>query len=244
MNEFQGLCFSVDTKNQSVTVTTVSSQEIESIVQTVVQRLRQLGNGSAPASPSPSQCDAVPGTLTLPGKVITLDLIERRLQGVQRVLIERKAIVTPAVVDELKQHGIVLERRDGSATRSVAAAGLLIIGPASRREALSNAIEFTAASNSCSADVCRIAAHLNTGGTGCVWCTDLPFVALENAFQNKCLRPVLLPAPADLQRAIAQVAPNVLILDDMYWDNPALNEICAAFANAGQSRVLGKGTPS
>lgn len=46
------------------------------------------------------------GELTLPGRVITLADVEDRLEGIRRVVLQPRAVVTPAVRDLLQQRGI------------------------------------------------------------------------------------------------------------------------------------------
>jgi hypothetical protein len=49
--------------------------------------------------------------LTFTDKVITTRTIENRLSGVSRLLVPKRAVVTPAVKDELKKHQIELVRQ-------------------------------------------------------------------------------------------------------------------------------------
>jgi hypothetical protein len=49
--------------------------------------------------------------LTLTDKLITTRTIENRLTGVSRLVVPNRAVVTPAVKDELKKHQIELVRQ-------------------------------------------------------------------------------------------------------------------------------------
>jgi len=80
----------------------VTDAEIERIVQEVIRRLMSLGVrvGSSPMS-----------ALTIEDRVITLSTIEGQLEGIQQVIVQPKAVVTPSVRDELRQKKIELLRQ-------------------------------------------------------------------------------------------------------------------------------------
>ncbi|MBI1246450.1 hypothetical protein GC197_01240 [bacterium] len=90
----------------------ISSQEIERIVRLVVQRLRQAGATTQPASTTqPSTANV--GELRLDVKLVTIDSLKDKLNdSITRLCVPAKAVVTPAVKDELKQRGIELRRVD------------------------------------------------------------------------------------------------------------------------------------
>jgi hypothetical protein len=81
---------------------TFSEQQVEWIV---VEVLRRLGVAVAEHN-----AVAVAGgsDLRLTDRVITLRSIEGRLAGVRRVVVPSRAVITPAVKDELKQRKIEL----------------------------------------------------------------------------------------------------------------------------------------
>ena len=84
---------------------TFTPEQVETIVLEVIRRLglldtnpkRERGNGSS--------------DLTLTEKVITMRLVEKRLIGVTRLVVARRAVVTPAVKDELKKYKVELVRQ-------------------------------------------------------------------------------------------------------------------------------------
>ncbi|MCO6044404.1 hypothetical protein NG895_10850 [Aeoliella sp. ICT_H6.2] len=82
---------------------TLTDEQLEWIVSEVVRRLRASG-----AVPAPTASTA--GTLTLPERLVTLETLKGKLGGVGRVEVGCRAIVTPAVVDELKEKKIELVR--------------------------------------------------------------------------------------------------------------------------------------
>jgi len=83
---------------------TFSEEQIEWIV---VEVLRRLGVAGDERSSSP-----VGAELAIPERVVTLRLIEGRLKGVSRLLVQAGAVITPAAKDELKQRQIELVRKE------------------------------------------------------------------------------------------------------------------------------------
>jgi hypothetical protein len=75
-------------------------EQVEAIVLEVIRRLGLLG--------LPQQSPA--SELSLTERVVTLRSVEGRLAGVRRLVVARRAVVTPAVKDELKQRKIELVR--------------------------------------------------------------------------------------------------------------------------------------
>ena len=83
---------------------TYSEQDVERIVLEVIRRLGLVG------SPPPTFTNQ-PNELVVSERVVSMRSIEGRLAGVSRLVISGRAIVTPAVKDDLKQRHIELVRR-------------------------------------------------------------------------------------------------------------------------------------
>ena len=110
----------------------ISVAEIERVVREVIAGLDaaqskeekkkpEVGREQPPASaPRPSTVNNQQSTLLLSSRAVTMNDIAGRLDGVRRVVISRKAIVTPAVCDELIRRGIALERTDAQEDRPAA----------------------------------------------------------------------------------------------------------------------------
>jgi hypothetical protein len=75
----------------------------ERVVQEVIRRL--VAQGMTIQRP-----ETVVTDLTLDQRVVTLNLLEGRLNGIRRLIVKRRTIVTPAVKDELRTRGIELQR--------------------------------------------------------------------------------------------------------------------------------------
>lgn len=80
------------------------SEFIERIVQEVIRRLVERGIGVSGSSQNES-------TLVLDDKLITLATLDGRLSGIQQLVVGSRAIVTPAVKDELKDLSVELIRK-------------------------------------------------------------------------------------------------------------------------------------
>jgi hypothetical protein len=85
---------------------TFTPEQVETIVLEVIRRLGLLSSGVAVGERSATAAD-----LTIKDKVVTMRLIEGRLAGVTRLMVTRRAVVTPAVKDELKKHKVELVRQ-------------------------------------------------------------------------------------------------------------------------------------
>jgi hypothetical protein len=87
--------------------TSLDPAVFEQIVQEVIRRLLDRGVGVSDKNKS-----ADPATdLEIDGKLVTLATLRNRLNGVGKLLVGRRTVVTPAVIDELKDRGIELVRR-------------------------------------------------------------------------------------------------------------------------------------
>lgn len=82
--------------------------DIDRIVAEVVRRLRALAANSS--TPAPSHNAEPNSSLNLNDNVITLATIKGKLEGVTTVIVSERAIVTPAVKDELRDRKIRCER--------------------------------------------------------------------------------------------------------------------------------------
>jgi hypothetical protein len=80
---------------------TYSEQDVERIVLEVIRRLGLVGSPPATAT----------NELAVSERVVTMRSIEGKLAGINRLIVSGRAVVTPAVKDELRQRNIELVRR-------------------------------------------------------------------------------------------------------------------------------------
>ncbi len=91
----------------------LSSHDIERIVTEVMRRLQSAGVLVRPDSGSPSEIASVSAktaTYTVTEHVVSLAVLEGHLENLQRLVVGARAVVTPAVRDELRERDIALER--------------------------------------------------------------------------------------------------------------------------------------
>jgi len=88
---------------------TFPEEQVAAIVVEVIRRLGLLDtNPTRQRGVAVGERSSTTVELALTDKVITTQTIEGRLTGVQRLLVQSRAVVTPAVIDELKKHKIEL----------------------------------------------------------------------------------------------------------------------------------------
>lgn len=217
----------------------LTAAQIEDIVRVVVQRLRS-GDVAAPAVEAPGKTPASKGLarpaqpevgeLPLNERVITLASLKDRLSGVQALLVHPKAVVTPAVFDELRQRSIRLVRQlPAGNTAAPRTAPLLLVASRERLTAMGQRVcskqaQSVAAENA-ERERATIEQHLADGKSGAVWCSATPFACLAATYGNAQLRAVQLSDLRDLPRALEQAQPNVLVLDCRQWTTPAITNL-------------------
>ncbi len=79
----------------------ISDAEIERIVREVIRRLTSVG----------VQIDKASSTLKIDKRLVTLATIEGQLEGIQKLVVLPKAVVTPSVRDELRDKKVELVRQ-------------------------------------------------------------------------------------------------------------------------------------
>ena len=83
---------------------TFSEEQVEWIVVEVIRRLGLLEGEAV------DECNANTTELKVPDQVVTLRLLGGRLSDISRVVVSQRAVVTPAVKDELRMRKIELVR--------------------------------------------------------------------------------------------------------------------------------------
>jgi hypothetical protein len=81
----------------------MSDIDVEYIIREVIRRLMAMGNET-------SRDDG--GTVTLTERLVTMSTLDGRLANVKRLIVGKKALVTPLVKDELRNRKITLEYAD------------------------------------------------------------------------------------------------------------------------------------
>ena len=219
------------------------SQEIESIVRMVLDRLRDglLTSGEATtATPNAIATTAnttipapptSPGTLVIEDSLITLQSLGDRLSGVTTLQIAKRSVVTPAVQDELRQRKIKLVRGTTSTLKtnsnptasssSKSAVTINVIASDAKLKVVRGVNKLIAVQSIVDqADTNKLASSLTIGNTKTLWCSALPFAAAVSlASQAPRLRSITLSQAADLQRAVREADPHVIVVDEKHWSS-------------------------
>lgn len=82
--------------------------DIERVVEEVLRELQRQAAPPAPALPPPQSAPATDGQLVLSARLVTLDMLDGRLQNIRRLVVTPQAVVTPAVRDELYRRNVEL----------------------------------------------------------------------------------------------------------------------------------------
>lgn len=81
----------------------MSDIDVEYIIREVIRRLMAMANETS--------CDEG-GTVKLTERLVTMATLDGRLANIKRLIVAKKAIVTPLVRDELRSRKITLEYAD------------------------------------------------------------------------------------------------------------------------------------
>lgn len=202
----------------------ITSAEIESIVRVVLQRLRSMtapipGSTSQPAAALASipatDAEVLPGVVKLQSKLVTLEHITGRLAGTNVLEIPAKAIVTPAVLDELRAHRVQLVRVAPSVppidSAHTAASSIAVI-----------------AGNHFDAELQQLTEHFARSGQAAIWVCVTPFKALSAAWRvgQTALQ---LERLDDLPSAVQEAQPSVLVLDSRRWSATSVQQLVQAW---------------
>ncbi len=200
------------------------------------------------ATPAPSAPAAALSPLTIfsvPGKVITLKSIEGRLAGVTELKVEPRAIVTPAVNDELRKRGIRLSRSATAAGSAKAVASKLLVANhvspelSGRSQSLLSGAAITyetlqSAATPKLVDVAReLAFRVTSGRQLGLFITNQPAVASSVLQKMVGVRACCLADTAALQEAMATLAPNVVVADARKLDRQSFGSLVGQFVAAG-----------
>jgi hypothetical protein len=224
-----------------------SPRDIETIVQTVLQRLRSMDAaqtamvanvstlGTAEATP-PSD------TLRLDQRLVTLNDLAGRLGAFKVLQVDARAVVTPAVQDELRDRGVSLQRVPRQpATAAKDEPQLLIIASPNKQSAVASQVQALqlqslAAADDDNATVELLSHQLRAGVQAGIWCAAKPFAAMRATLHQPSIVAVQLSKLNDLAMAVEEANPNTLILSDRDWSVAAV----AGLARAWKKILVGR----
>lgn len=185
--------------------------DMDAIVREVLRRLGALPDPAAPAPP------AAPGDLVLAEPVVTLATLRDRLAGIQRVVVSPRAVVTPAVRDELRKLGIRWERGLASSARATTERQTLLVTDCPKFEPQRWLAKVPGA---VLRDVARTVPGVATELAAwvqdprvAVWWTPHPAAAVCAANRHPHLRAFMVLDAESVADAVRDANINVLVLD-------------------------------
>ena len=207
----------------------LNSSEIETIIRVVIERLRTLEPARHPTQPIESLAAKRPNTgrpadsatLRLHEKLITLTAVRNRLTGIQVLEVSDRAIVTPAVIDELRERGVRLARQTNVEPNNNSAPQFLLFAPHTKHSHNQIAVQ-QVESPELEVTAQEISSHVIAKNHAAIWCSPRPFAAVMATRPHPAMRAVQLASFQDLPLVMAQVDANVLILDDRHWSAASL----------------------
>ena len=228
----------------SIRAEALTHSEIEAIVRVVLQRLRSaqdaqpgLSGSTAAGSIIDKTVDASPpAALRLEQQLVTLEHLRDRWSGLSVLQVPRRCVVTPAVVDELRLRGVALERfttsiRPSSTSAEPAGARLLVLAAKNNQSGLAGQLVGSRVElqwleqDSHEAGLAAVRKQVASADRFCLWCTSRPFAAINACCQDAQLTAVQLPQIEDLQRAIDETRPNVIVVDSTRWRTTAVAQL-------------------
>ena len=222
----------------------LTHSEIEAIVRVVLQRLRSA-QGAQPERSGSTTADLTivqtvdaltPAALRLELQLVTLEHLRDRWSGLSVLQVPKRCVVTPAVVDELRLRGVALERfttstRPSRASAESAGSKLLVLAAKNNQSGLAGQLAGSKVhlqwleQDSHEAGLEAVRKQVASADRFCLWCTSRPFAALNACCQGGKLTAVQLPQIEDLQRAIDETRPNVIVVDSTRWRTMAVTQL-------------------
>lgn len=227
----------------------VSAADIERMVRDVLSRLTaaapapMLNDSNLPLAGSlPSREKVaeprVSGTLELTGRVIALGDIDGRLAEIQQLVVDPKAVVTPAVRDILRQRKIALVRQAAGAKSSPAAKRLIAIAVAASRFDAARLVDTLRregygvqqlAQAGLASAVRELADEAARGGMRALLIADEAEAAVIAANRRSGVRAVCCDDPREVARTTAAVDANLLVVRPIGKNQYLLQRIVAAW---------------
>jgi len=218
--------------------------DIDRIVREVLAELARAPEGAATAEKSDAPARSGPptdGELVISCRVVTLSEVADRLDATRRLVVPPKAVITPAVRDELQRRNITIEFADADAKRPAGSLRVVLIAAgqgidptplvaALRREGL-NLEEET--SDCLIAATDRLAAEVSKPDTLGVLLTRHTAAALCLANRHRGVRAVSGSDARAVSTAAASVGANLLVLDPAAGSLPQLKQIVGEFTRGG-----------
>jgi|GEM_PF-3778944 len=189
-------------------------------------------------------CDALSGTnaatLRIAERLVTLRDVERKLEGIQELIVPARCVVTPAVKDLLRQLGVRVsvgqQVANDKAGRSVA---LGTVGACRNAKSLEAALVrdgwkvSKVESTELKVAVSELSDNVLSNSQPAVLVIDDVDAALCLANRRAGIRAIAVRDPARVEAAAKSVGANMLLLDGAAWSVPTMARMVRLFTADG-----------
>ena len=224
-----------------------SSQQIETITQSVLRELRSRGvavatapRGSESISPSQptaveakqSEADSKGASVVVTANVVTEDTLTA-VQAAGRVVnIPAGAVITPSGHDYIRRHSVSVNVSSG-ASKSGGIGTLLVIGTCASAETAARAAEWKSLDAGCEPDAAWKSRKHLSGPVVC--CGGNPSIVACLLNRDNKIRAAVVDARTDLTTLAATMNPQVVCLDSVGWSFASYLRLFRQLANADMS---------
>jgi hypothetical protein len=171
-------------------------------------------------------------------RLLTLATLEGKLDGLRRLVVHRKAIVTPSLKEELSRRGIELDRGGVKGTKRAEVAVSVVRFDAERAPSLHGlGLVEDVAAKSPAALAKLVAGQLAHADRLVVVLTKQTMAALCVLNRSGTVRAALATNVDSVRIAVRAVAANVLVVDPGHLGRVQLTALLRAFENEGVRSV-------
>lgn len=219
-----------------------SPVDVDAVVREVLRRLTSdrplTGNIVSPVAAPSRQGPTEAGNITLSGRVVTLDDVENHLETATTLIVPIGAVVTPAVRDALKKHGVALRHADSETSAANQSASTLAVAStagAYQADNLTKALSGTRSiveeiktedlANAVSQLVAAVTRNQRLG----ILLTGKSALAACMANRDAHVRAAVVHSLADVAAVTESLGANILVVDPQTTGLHTLRSMATAF---------------
>ena len=217
---------------------------VDAIVRQVMERLSNLNSSTVSENniqSASSESNESVQVLELSDKVITLELLRGRLSGKTRLVVRSDAVVTPAVVDELKERGVQLQAKAEPQNKSKNAGAFCLARLSSHYVPVDWLKEEGLGEVCCGDTYEEIGSRLgrDKAESRTVCFSAQPFAAVATLNKNENVRAAYARTEKEVVEIISTLNANVLVLDTVQ-PRKELLELIRGFVESRPAKVVGE----
>ncbi len=220
----------------------VTAAEIDRIVREVLNRLAPTDAAALTKQDNPTA--TTPGSLFIAGRVVTVNDLDGRLEGIRTVLLAPRAVVTPAARDLLRQRGVTLASHlpTAASQSNRFALSIVVLGVAETSFEPAQLVQTLAqsqvsverlAKTGLATVVEESADHVARSGKLAMLLTGQPLAGAALANRHRGVRAACAADVATVARAIREIGVNFLAVDPAGVSFFALRQLVREFALGG-----------